>query len=102
MTTLCGRTMFISGASRGIGLAIAKRAAANGANVALMAKTDQPHLTRDPGECTANAFLDDEVPAEAGTTDLSTYAYEDGTDLQLDVFVDDWGAFEVRPKPATA
>jgi citronellol/citronellal dehydrogenase len=43
MTTLSGRTMFISGASRGIGLAIAKRAAADGANVALMAKTDQPH-----------------------------------------------------------
>jgi citronellol/citronellal dehydrogenase len=41
--TLTGRTMFISGASRGIGLAIAKRAAADGANVALMAKTAEPH-----------------------------------------------------------
>lgn len=35
--------MFISGASRGIGLAIAKRAAADGANVALVAKTAEPH-----------------------------------------------------------
>ena len=35
--------MFISGASRGIGLAIAKRAAADGANVALIAKTAEPH-----------------------------------------------------------
>ena len=35
--------MFISGASRGIGLEIANRVAADGANVALMAKTDQPH-----------------------------------------------------------
>ncbi len=35
--------MFISGASRGIGLAIALRAARDGANVALVAKTDQPH-----------------------------------------------------------
>jgi citronellol/citronellal dehydrogenase len=35
--------MFISGASRGIGLAIAKRAAADGANIALMAKTAEPH-----------------------------------------------------------
>ena len=35
--------MFISGASRGIGLEIAKRVAADGGNVALMAKTDQPH-----------------------------------------------------------
>jgi citronellol/citronellal dehydrogenase len=35
--------MFISGGSRGIGLAIALRAARDGANVALVAKTDQPH-----------------------------------------------------------
>jgi citronellol/citronellal dehydrogenase len=38
-----GKTMFISGASRGIGLAIAKRVAADGANVALVAKTAEPH-----------------------------------------------------------
>jgi citronellol/citronellal dehydrogenase len=43
MTSLAGRTMFISGASRGIGLAIALRAARDGANVALIAKTAEPH-----------------------------------------------------------
>jgi citronellol/citronellal dehydrogenase len=41
--SLKGKTMFISGASRGIGLAIAKRAAADGANIALVAKTAEPH-----------------------------------------------------------
>ncbi len=41
--SLNGKTMFISGASRGIGLAIAKRAARDGANVALIAKTAEPH-----------------------------------------------------------
>jgi citronellol/citronellal dehydrogenase len=41
--TLAGRTAFISGASRGIGLAIAKLVAADGANIALMAKTAEPH-----------------------------------------------------------
>jgi citronellol/citronellal dehydrogenase len=41
--TLSGRTLFISGASRGIGLAIALRAARDGANVALIAKTGEPH-----------------------------------------------------------
>ncbi|GAT12283.1 NAD(P)-dependent oxidoreductase [Mycolicibacterium novocastrense] len=41
--SLNGKTMFISGASRGIGLAIAKRAAADGANIALIAKTAEPH-----------------------------------------------------------
>jgi citronellol/citronellal dehydrogenase len=43
MTSLAGQTMFISGASRGIGLAIALRAARDGANVALIAKTAEPH-----------------------------------------------------------
>lgn len=42
-TTIAGRTILMSGGSRGIGLAIALRAAADGANVALLAKTDQPH-----------------------------------------------------------
>ncbi len=45
MATLHGKTMFISGASRGIGLAIALRAARDGANVAIAAKTDAPHPT---------------------------------------------------------
>lgn len=40
---LAGKTMFISGGSRGIGLAIAKRVARDGANVTLMAKTAEPH-----------------------------------------------------------
>ncbi|HEY4368491.1 MAG TPA: NAD(P)-dependent oxidoreductase [Steroidobacteraceae bacterium] len=41
--SLQGKTLFISGASRGIGLAIAKRAARDGANVAIAAKSDQPN-----------------------------------------------------------
>jgi len=45
---LNGRTIFISGASRGIGLAIAKRCAADGANVAIAAKTAEPN-PRLPG-----------------------------------------------------
>jgi citronellol/citronellal dehydrogenase len=41
--SLSGKTIFISGASRGIGLAIGLRAARDGANVALIAKTAEPH-----------------------------------------------------------
>ncbi len=41
--SLAGRTLFITGASRGIGLEIALRAARDGANVAIAAKTAQPH-----------------------------------------------------------
>ena len=40
---LAGRTILMSGGSRGIGLAIALRAARDGANIALLAKTDTPH-----------------------------------------------------------
>ncbi len=40
---LRGKTLFITGGSRGIGLAIAVRAARDGANVAIAAKTAQPH-----------------------------------------------------------
>ncbi len=41
--TLSGKTLFITGASRGIGLAIALRAARDGANIAIAAKTAEPH-----------------------------------------------------------
>ncbi|MEA2930113.1 MAG: citronellol/citronellal dehydrogenase [Hyphomicrobiales bacterium] len=41
--SLHGKTLFITGASRGIGLAIALRAARDGANVAVAAKTETPH-----------------------------------------------------------
>ncbi|WP_062980901.1 SDR family oxidoreductase [Nocardia anaemiae] len=62
---LAGRTMIMSGGSRGIGLEIAKRAAADGANITLIAKTDQPH-PKLPGTIhTAAAELE-----EAGGTVL--------------------------------
>jgi len=43
MTSFEGQTVMMSGGSRGIGLAIALRLASDGANVALIAKTEQPH-----------------------------------------------------------
>jgi citronellol/citronellal dehydrogenase len=41
--SLKGKTLFVTGASRGIGLAIALRAARDGANIAIAAKTADPH-----------------------------------------------------------
>jgi len=41
--SLNGKTIFMSGGSRGIGLAIAKRCARDGANIVIAAKTDKPH-----------------------------------------------------------
>ena len=43
MATLKDKTLFITGGSRGIGLAIAKRAARDGARIAIAAKTSEPH-----------------------------------------------------------
>jgi citronellol/citronellal dehydrogenase len=48
-------------------------------------------LERDPREATGNAYIDDEVLAEAGVTDLERYRAGDG-ELMLDLFVEGWPA----------
>jgi citronellol/citronellal dehydrogenase len=48
-------------------------------------------LERDPREATGNAYIDDEVLAEAGVTDLERYRAADG-ELMLDLFVEGWPA----------
>ncbi len=62
-SSLAGRTMIMSGGSRGIGLAIAVRAARDGANVAILAKTDQPDA-RLPGTIHTAA---EQIEAAGGT-----------------------------------
>jgi citronellol/citronellal dehydrogenase len=63
-----------------------------------MARSRQPEimgdaahaiLVREPRETTGNTFIDDEVLAAAGVTDLSGYAAA-GAELALDLFVDGW------------
>jgi citronellol/citronellal dehydrogenase len=61
--SLAGRTLFISGASRGIGLAIALRAARDGANIAIAAKTSERH-SKLPGTIHTAAAA---IEAEGGT-----------------------------------
>ena len=56
--TLAGKTLFISGGSRGVGLAIAIRAARDGANVALIAKTAEPHPKLEGTVYTAAAQIE--------------------------------------------
>ena len=60
--TLKGKTLFITGASRGIGLAIAKRAAADGANIVIAAKTTEP-IPKLPGTIYSAA---EEIKAAGG------------------------------------
>ena len=58
MTSLKGKTLFISGASRGIGLAIGLAAAREGANVAIAAKTAEPHPKLEGTVYTAAAEIE--------------------------------------------
>jgi citronellol/citronellal dehydrogenase len=46
-------------------------------------------LTRDSRRTTGNFFIDDEVLASAGITDLAHYAFVAGKPLRADLFVDD-------------
>jgi citronellol/citronellal dehydrogenase len=62
VSTLKGKTLFITGASRGIGKAIALRAAKDGANIIIAAKTESPHPKLE-GTIHATA---DEVRAAGG------------------------------------
>jgi citronellol/citronellal dehydrogenase len=45
-------------------------------------------LSRPPQECTGNFFLDEEVLAQHGLTDLSSYAFKPGSELMGDIFLD--------------
>jgi citronellol/citronellal dehydrogenase len=54
-------------------------------------------LVRDPPSCTGNTFIDDEVLAESGVTDLERYSASADADLALDLFVDGWA----RPAPVS-
>ena len=90
--TLAGKTILVSGGSRGIGLAIALRAARDGANILLLAKTATPHPKLEGTIYTAAEQVEEGI-----TTDFSGYrlaAREE--DLDLDFFLPD------APLPARA
>ncbi len=65
MSALENRTVIMSGGSRGIGLAIAKKAASEGANVAIIAKTDKPHPKLEGTVHTAAAEIEEAGGREA-------------------------------------
>jgi len=97
---LAGKTLIMSGGSRGIGLEIAKRAAADGANVTLIAKTDQPH-PKLPGTIhTAAAELE-----EAGGTVLpfvGDVRLDDSVTEAVQRTVDRFGGIDIVVNNASA
>ena len=98
--SLSGRTIFISGASRGIGLAIALRAARDGANVALIAKTGEPHPKLEGTVYTAAA----EIEAAGGQAlpIVGDIRDEDQVQAAVDATVARFGGIDVCVNNASA
>ena len=109
MRSLKGKTLFITGASRGIGKAIALRAAADGANIVtataalamlgdtvktefcrrpeIVAEAAWAVLTRPSRQTTGQFLLDEDVLREEGKTDFEKYAVSPGKPLRNDLFL---------------
>ena len=109
MNTLQGRTLFITGASRGIGLAIAKRAAADGANIVIAAKTTETN-PKLPGTIFSAAA---EIEAAGGKAlPLQCDIRDEASVLTaveaavtrfggIDILVNNASAISLTPTPAT-
>jgi citronellol/citronellal dehydrogenase len=107
--SLAGRTLFITGASRGIGLAIALRAAADGANIAIAAKTTEPH-PKLPGTIHTAAA---EIEAAGGRALPLPVDIRDEQQVEqavsqtvetfggIDILVNNASAISLTPTPAT-
>ena len=107
--TLAGKTLFISGGSRGIGLAIAKRAAAEGANIAIAAKTVEAN-PKLPGTIYSAAA---EIDAAGGhALPLQTDIRDEGSVIDamrktaehfggIDILVNNASAISLTPTEAT-
>jgi len=98
--SLSGKTLFISGASRGIGLAIALRAARDGANVALVAKTAEPHPKLEGTVYTAA----EQIEAAGGTALPIVGDIRDENQVQaaVDAAVERFGGIDICVNNASA
>ena len=109
MTDLKGKTLFITGASRGIGLAIALRAARDGARIVIAAKTSEPN-PKLPGTIYSAAA---EIEAAGGQAlALQTDIRDEASVLAaveqavarfggIDILVNNASAISLTPTPAT-
>ena len=98
--TLSGKTLLISGASRGIGKAIALRAAADGANVAILAKTAEPHPKLEGTIFTAA----EEIEAAGGKAlpIQCDIRFEDQVQAAIDATVERFGGVDIVVNNASA
>lgn len=97
---LKGKTLFITGASRGIGHAIAVKAASEGANVAIVAKTVEDH-PKLPG--TIYSAAEDVIKAGGQALPIQTdLRYEDQIELAIEKTVKTFGGIDICVNNASA
>jgi citronellol/citronellal dehydrogenase len=98
--SLAGKTLFITGASRGIGLAIALRAARDGANIVVAAKTSEPH-PKLPGTIFTAAS---EIEAAGGRALplICDIRHEDQVQAAIDQAVQRFGGIDICVNNASA
>ncbi len=98
--TLAGKTLFITGASRGIGLAIALRAARDGANIALAAKTADPN-PKLPGTIFSAAAEIEKAGGKALPIQCDI-RFEDQVAAAVESTVEKFGAIDICVNNASA
>ncbi|MHA2009695.1 MAG: SDR family oxidoreductase [Candidatus Hodarchaeales archaeon] len=100
MSSLKGKTLFITGASRGIGKAIALRAAKDGANISVVAKTKEPH-PKLPG--TVYTSVEDINSAGGnGLPCIADIRFEDQVKAAVNVTIDEFGGIDILINNASA
>lgn len=100
MASLRDKRIFITGASRGIGLAVAKRAARDGARIAIFAKTTEPH-PKLPGTLFTAAKEIEEAGGEAYPI-VGDVRFEDQVRAAVDQAVQKLGGIDVLFNNASA
>ena len=100
MATLKDKTLFITGASRGIGKAIALRAARDGANIAVIGKTAEPHPKLSGTVYTAC----EEIEAAGGSAlpVILDIRFEDAVKAAMDKTVAHFGGLDILVNNASA
>jgi len=100
MSNLKGKTLFITGSSRGIGKAIAVRAAADGANIAVVSKTAEPH-PKLPGTVYSTV---DEIQAAGGQglACITDIRHEEQLEAAVEKTVETFGGIDILVNNASA
>jgi len=98
--SLKGKTLFITGASRGIGLAIAERCARDGANIVVAAKTDSPN-PKLPGTIHSAAEASEKAGGQARPV-VCDIRDEDSVEAAVQAAVDRFGGIDIVVNNASA